>query len=168
MSDGELLINKRKMPRWKCSINVKFKVVKEDKFGVLKNIFVKTREAESRDISAAGSLLLTKEPLQVGDRLAFSIFLPATDSNIKALGEVVRVFEKTDAGEKKYFIGVKYIDIITESDDVLEEILVQKLRAGAKTNLSKEEALKQARYEYFMRLINEETFYINSELKKHK
>lgn len=158
MSDGELLINKRKLPRWKCSLDVKFKVVTEDKFGTLKNIFNKSQEGQSVDISAGGTLLVTRVQLKAGDRLSFSIYLPATDSTVKVLGEVIRVSEKTEEGEKKYFIGVKYVDIITESDEVLEEILDQKLRAGAKTNLTKEDALKQARYEYFMRLINEETF----------
>ena len=158
MSDGELLINKRKLPRWKCTLSVKFKVMKDDKFGALKNVFVKSHEGQSIDISAGGTLLVTNVKLNAGDRLSMSIYLPATDSNVKVLGEIIRVTEKDEDGEKKYFIGIKYVDIITESDEVLEEILDQKLKAGAKTKLSKEDAMKQARYEYFMRLINEETF----------
>ena len=111
----------------------------------------------SRDISAGGTQLVSKEPVKAGDKLTMSIYLPATDNTVKALGEVVRVVEKEEDGEKKYFIGIKYVDIITESDDVLEEIMDQKLRsAGAK--ISKEEALRLARYEYFIRLINEESF----------
>ena len=87
-----------------------------------------------------------------------SIYMPATDNTVRALGEVVRVKEMEEEGVKKYFIGIKYVDIITESDDLLEEIMNQKLKAGAKTNISKEEALRLARYEYFIRLINEESF----------
>ncbi|OGF44696.1 MAG: hypothetical protein A2231_10710 [Candidatus Firestonebacteria bacterium RIFOXYA2_FULL_40_8] len=158
MTEGELQIEQRKAPRWKCSINVKFKIIKDDKLSVLKEVFTKQKEGESRDISAGGTQLVLHEPLKVGDKLSMNIYLPATDNTVKALGEVVRVNEKTENGIKKYFIGIKYVDIITESDDVLEEILDQKLKAGAGTKISKEEALKLARYEYFIRLINEESF----------
>ncbi|MFH1074987.1 MAG: PilZ domain-containing protein [Candidatus Firestonebacteria bacterium] len=159
MTEGELQIEQRKAPRWKCSINVKFKIVKEEKLGVLKDIFIRYKEGESRDISAGGTQLVSKEPLKVGDKLTMSIYLPATDNTVKALGEVVRVIEKEEDGVKKYFIGIQYVDIITESDDILEEIMDQKLRTGtAGTKMSKEEALKLARYEYFIRLINEESF----------
>ena len=157
MTEGELQIEQRKAPRWKCSITVKFKVVKDEKLGVLKDIFTKYKEGVSRDISAGGTQLVSKDPVKPGDKLTMSIYLPATDNTVKALGEVIRVVEKEEDGEKKYFIGIKYVDIITESDDVLEEIMDQKLRsAGAK--ISKEEALRLARYEYFIRLINEESF----------
>ena len=158
MSEGELQIERRKVPRWKCSINVKFKIIKNEKFGIFRDAFTKIKEGESKDISAGGTQIVSKVPVKKGDKLTMSIYMPATDNTVRALGEVVRVKEMEEEGVKKYFIGIKYVDIITESDDLLEEIMNQKLKAGAKTNISKEEALRLARYEYFIRLINEESF----------
>ncbi len=167
MSKGKLLVNKRKLPRWKCSIDVQFRIINENKSGIFKNMFFKHKEGQSREFNAGGALLVTKEKLTAGMRLAFNIYLPATESTVKALCDVAWVTEKIRAGEKKYFIGVKYVDIITESDEILEEILEKKLKAGAKTNLVREDALRQARYEYFMCLLNEEPFKIEAELEKN-
>jgi len=158
MNEGELQIEQRKAPRWKCSISVKYKIVKEHRFGAFRDFFSSFKIGESRDISAGGTHLVTRHPVKTGDKFVMIIYLPTTDNTVKALGEALRVTEKTEEGVKKYFIGMKYVDIITESDEVLEEIMDQKLRSGAAVLLSREEALRNARYEYFMRLINEESY----------
>jgi len=156
MTEGELLIERRKYPRWQCSLEVKYKVLKDDKLGKFKEIFQKSKDIRTKDISGSGALLITQEPLKVGDRITMKIYFPSSDNVIKIFAEVVRVVEKEENGVKKYFTGVRYIDIITESDDVLQEIIEEKLRSNKKGDITKEEILKLAQIEYFLRLLYEE------------
>ncbi|MCX5776269.1 MAG: PilZ domain-containing protein [Candidatus Firestonebacteria bacterium] len=158
MAEGEFQIERRESPRWKCSISVTYKISTDKKFGGLKNLFIKAKTGVCLDISAGGIELVSDEPVKLGDKITVDIYLSATDNRVKAFGVVRRVSEKIENNTKKYFIGMEYTDIITESDEFLEEIIEQKLQSGAGSKLSKEEALKLARHEYFHRLINEETF----------
>lgn len=156
MEGGELLVEKRKYPRWVCPLDVKYKILKNDKLGKFKEIFQKTKDIKTGDVSGSGALLITEELLKTGDRISMNIYLSSSDSKVKVIAEVVRVFEKEELGRKKYYTGVKFIDIQTESDEILQELIERKLNESKKINLTKEEALKIAQQEYFLRLLNEE------------
>ena len=156
MVEGELLIEKRKFPRWHCTLDVKYKIIKDEKLSKFKDIFQKTKDIRTSDISGGGALLISNEPLKIGEKISMNIFLPSSDSYIKMFAEVVRVFDRKENGEDKYYAGVKYIEVKTESDDILGEIIEQKMAASRKGDLTKEEALKMAQHEYFLRLLHEE------------
>ncbi|MFH1824632.1 MAG: PilZ domain-containing protein [Candidatus Firestonebacteria bacterium] len=156
MTRGELLIEKRKYPRWQCSLDVKYKVLKDEKLGKFKEIFQKFNDIKTKDMSGDGALLITEEPLKVKDKITMKIYFPSSDNTIKIFAEAIRVSERDEKGVRKYFTGVKYINIITESDDVLEEIIEQKLNASKKTGTTKEEVLKLAQVEYLLKLLHEE------------
>jgi DNA-binding response OmpR family regulator len=74
----------------------------------------------SRDISTTGILIESDRPLNSGDRLSCSFYLPGA-AHITTNGEVVRRV----ASESKPAYGVRFIDISTEHQQALDSFIAE-------------------------------------------
>ncbi|MEI7904139.1 MAG: PilZ domain-containing protein [Candidatus Firestonebacteria bacterium] len=154
MPEGELLVERRKYPRWSCSLKVRYKALNGGKTGMLSGFFRQSRESGTVNISGGGAVLVTDEELNPGDRLLINIMLKSTESAVKIIGEVSRV-EHNSVKDNKKRAAVKFIEIKTESDEFLHDLIRQKMRF-AKNKISEEEALALAQREYFLKMLDEE------------
>ena len=154
MPDGELLIERRKYPRWSCPFEVKYKTIKGGKPGVLGSLFQKNKDSGAINVSGGGAMLVTDEDLKPGDKVSLSILLKSTESAVKIIGEVVRI-ESEHVQDNKKRVAVKFVEIHTESDDILQDLIRSKMRF-AKNSISAEEAMTLAQREYFLRMMDEE------------
>jgi CheY-like chemotaxis protein len=72
--------------------------------------------ANSHDISTAGLLLETSKPVEKGDRVSCSFFLPG-GRRVAGDGEVVRIASRSDP-ERKY--GVKWLHLAPEALEAID------------------------------------------------
>jgi len=147
-ADGDIQIERRAYPRWVIDLELTFKVLKDNGGGVLKKLLARTVKAVTKNISGGGALLLTGEALKPGDRIEISLRLQSSETAINILAEVTRAGVEGDA--------VKFLHVATESDEVLQGMIRQKLRYTVRSNMTPQEALELARIEYFLRMLDEE------------
>ncbi len=129
-------------------LELTFKVIRDDGSGVLKKLLARTVKAVTRNISGGGALLLTGEALKPGDRIEISLRLQSSETAVNILAEVTRAGVEGAA--------VRFLHVATESDEVLQGMIRQKLRYSVRSNMTPQEALEMARKEYFLRMLDEE------------
>ena len=79
--------------------------------------------AHSKNISKTGLLLITSEPLVVGNYIQMKFFLPDTQKEINAHGKVVRTNHVTD---NFFESGINFWHIEDEDKQLLEQFFSSK------------------------------------------
>lgn len=104
-------LERRIYPRLDNQINVSYKVIPADE-ELLKKGISPEQYTITRNISAGGLLICTKEPLPIGSVLELKVELPDGKEPVECLAKVVRIEE---VGEEQYNVAVCFLDI-TGSD----------------------------------------------------
>jgi len=148
LADNDILVERRAYPRWTIDLELTFKQVKSDNSRALSQILAKSFKAVTVNISGGGTLLLTDHTLVPGERLDINLRLQSSENAVKILAEVARV----EAGKA----ALKFLKISTESDELLQGMIRQKMRFSARTKMTQQEALALAQKEFFLRMLDEE------------
>ncbi len=131
MENAQLSFDKRRHPRIRISIPVKYKVINqsEEVLALLEQKRV-TRSGDSKDVSAEGLFLISEQRLGKGDILKIEVLLPEETQPVKAFSEVVWI---SDSGLPlgRHGSGIFFMALRDEDSEKIKHF-VEKALAGEK------------------------------------
>jgi PilZ domain len=128
LEQGALSFDKRKHPRVKLQIPVKFKLVNESEVVALLEQKKMIKTGDSKDVSADGLFLVSEHLLVPGDIVRLDVVLPHEAKPIRAFSEVVWC---SDAGlpEGKHGSGIYFMALREEDKDRMHRFITEALGA---------------------------------------
>ncbi len=145
-------IENRRHPRWNISLDIRYKSHSSKGFSFGK-LLVPPAKATAVNISLGGLSLKTPEKLKQGEHLKLKIDFPSSDAAVSAVAEVLH--SKPEG--LHHITGVKFLELHTETDDILGEMLTQQLEQIKSLPVEKrDEAKKRIIDRLFMSLIQTE------------
>lgn len=146
-------IENRRHPRWDLNLTIKYKSLHSKGFSFGK-LLVPHTKSTSINISLGGTLFRSAEKFEQGSQIQLKIDFPASDATVIATGEVL--YAKKEGSQ--YMIGVRFLDLQTEADDILGDMLNQQLQQIKGLPAEKQaEAKRRVIERLFMSLIQTET-----------
>lgn len=142
---------KRLYTRYKIDIIIRYKEsgIKKTVIGKLLNFY---KKAKSINISGGGALLYCRKQINSGTELHVSFSLPETEIEVKGIAEVMWI-SKEKSG---YFIGIKFVQLNIEGDEVLEPTLKQ----------TDKEFIEKVKYKILQKLFEQEYTNLLNRCKK--
>lgn len=142
----------RRFPRWDLSLEIRYKSHNQKGFSLGK-LLVPAAKGTAVNISLGGLSLKTAEKLKHGDQIKLRITFPTSEAAVSSVAEVMH-----SKPEGNYFLtGLRFIEINTETDDILGEVLTQQLEQIKSLPAEKRaEAKKRVIERLFMSLIQTE------------